>query len=148
MKMNNIKQPRPPSESSLPTPTNASQISVSELALALKKTLEDSFGYVRVRGEISGYRGPHASGHAYFALKDATARIDAVIWRTSFARMRVKPEEGLEVVATGKITSFPAKSTYQIVIESLEPAGVGALMALLETRRLKLAAERRLRREP
>ncbi len=121
--------------------TNAPEVTVSELSNALKRAIEDRFGYVRVRGEISGYRGPHSSGHAYFSLKDANARLDAVIWRTSFLRMRVKPEEGLEVVATGRLTTFPGKSSYQIVIEQLELAGLGALMALLEARRKKLAAE-------
>ena len=120
---------------------NAPEITVSELSGALKRAIEDRFGYVRVRGEISGYRGPHSSGHAYFSLKDEGARIDAVIWRTAFQRLRLKPEEGLEVVATGKLTTFPGKSSYQIVIEALELAGVGALMALLEARRKKLAAE-------
>ncbi len=121
--------------------SNATEITVSELAGALKRTLEDRFGYVRVRGEISGYRGPHSSGHVYFSIKDAGARLDAVIWKGVFGRMRVRPEEGLEVIATGKITTFPGKSAYQIIIESIEPAGVGALMALLEARRRKLAAE-------
>src|SRR3954469_13900202 len=93
---------------------NLSQVSVSELSAALKKTLEDRFGYVRVRGEISGYRGPHSSGHVYFSLKDAGARLDAVIWKTTFQRMRTRPEEGLEVIATGRITAFGAKSSYQI----------------------------------
>src|ERR1700730_7459338 len=92
-------------------PTNAPEITVSELSNALKRAIEDRFGYVRVRGEISGYRGPHSSGHAYFCLKDATALLDAVIWRTAFLRMRIKPEEGLEVVATGKLTTFPGKSS-------------------------------------
>jgi exodeoxyribonuclease VII large subunit len=122
-------------------PTNAPEISVSELSNALKRTLEDRFGFVRVRGEVSNYRGPHSSGHVYFSLKDQNARIDAVIWRSVFARMRVRPEEGLEVIAAGKVTTFPGKSAYQIIIESLEPAGVGALMALVEARRVKLAAE-------
>ncbi|HSV00543.1 MAG TPA: exodeoxyribonuclease VII large subunit [Roseiarcus sp.] len=122
-------------------PTNAPEITVSELANALKRAIEDRFGYVRVRGEISGYRGRHSSGHAYFCLKDANARLDAVVWRTALQRMRLKPEEGLEVVATGRLTTFPGKSTYQIVIESLELAGIGALMALLEARRRKLAEE-------
>ena len=123
------------------TRTNIAELSVSELAGAIKSTLEDSFGYVRLRGEISGYRGPHSSGHCYFALKDDKAKIEAVIWRASFARLKVKPEEGLEVIAVGRVTTFPGKSTYQIVVESLEPAGVGALMALLEERKKKLAAE-------
>ena len=121
--------------------SNAPEITVSELASALKRAIEDRFGYVRVRGEISGYRGPHSSGHAYFSLKDAGARLDAVVWRTTLQRMRLKPEEGLEVVATGRLTTFPGKSSYQIVIETLELAGIGALMALLEARRRKLAEE-------
>lgn len=121
--------------------TNAPELSVSELANALKRTVEDRFGRVRVRGEISNYRGPHASGHAYFSLKDQSARLDAVIWKGTFLRLRTRPQEGLEVVATGKITTFPGKSSYQIVIEAMEPAGVGALMALLDERRRKLAAE-------
>ncbi|MFO1111500.1 MAG: exodeoxyribonuclease VII large subunit [Bradyrhizobium sp.] len=120
---------------------NAPEFTVSELSNALKRTVEDAYGHVRVRGEISGFRGPHSSGHCYFALKDENAKIDAVIWRFNHARMRFKPQEGLEVIATGKLTTFPGKSAYQIVIESLEPAGVGALMALLEERKKKLAAE-------
>ena len=120
---------------------NAPEFSVSELSGALKRAIEDRFGYVRVRGEVSGYRGPHSSGHVYFSLKDASARLDAVIWKGAFGRMRVRPEEGLEVIVTGKITTFPGKSAYQIIVESLEPAGVGALMALLEARRRKLAEE-------
>jgi len=120
---------------------NIPEWTVSELSAALKRTVEDTYGHVRVRGEISGFRGPHSSGHAYFALKDEGARIDAVVWKTALGRMRIKPEEGLEVIATGRLTTFPGRSTYQIVIESLEPAGLGALMALLEQRKKKLAAE-------
>jgi exodeoxyribonuclease VII large subunit len=120
---------------------NIAEWTVSELSAALKRTVEESYGQIRVRGEISGYRGPHSSGHAYFALKDASARIDAVIWKTAFGRMRIKPEDGLEVVATGRLTTYPGRSTYQIVIETLEPAGLGALMALLEQRKRTLAAE-------
>lgn len=121
--------------------SNAGEYSVSEIANALKRTLEDTFGHVRIRGEISGYRGPHSSGHCYFSIKDEGAKLDAVIWRGSFGRLRSKMQEGLEVIATGKITSYPMKSAYQIIIESIEPAGVGALMALLEERRKKLTAE-------
>src|SRR5689334_2011321 len=120
---------------------NIPEWSVSELSAALKRTVEDAYGYVRVRGEISGYRGPHSSGHCYFSLKDEGARIDAVIWKGVFGRIRFKPEEGLEVIATGRLTTYPGKSSYQIVIDRLEPAGVGALMALLEERKKKLAAE-------
>ncbi|MEQ1671725.1 MAG: exodeoxyribonuclease VII large subunit [Hyphomicrobium sp.] len=120
---------------------NAPEFSVSELSGAIKRALEDGFGYVRLKGEISGYRGPHSSGHCYFALKDDKAKIDAVIWKGVFGRLRFKPEEGMEVIAQGKITTFPGKSNYQIVIEALEPAGAGALMALLEERKRKFAAE-------
>src|SRR5690349_9778363 len=122
-------------------PSNAQEWSVSDLAGALKRTLEDAFGFVRLRGEVSGYRGPHSSGHAYFCLKDQNARIDAVIWKGSFSRLKIRPEEGMEVIATGRITTFPGSSKYQIVVDSLEPAGIGALMALLEERRRKLTAE-------
>ncbi len=120
---------------------NLVELSVSEVSAALKRTVEDNFSHVRVRGEISGYRGPHSSGHVYFALKDEGARIDAVIWKGVFGKLRVKPEEGLEVIVTGRITTYPGRSNYQIVIETLEPSGLGALMALLEERKKKLAAE-------
>ena len=121
--------------------TNAAEYTVSELSGALKRTVEDRFGNVRVRGEISGYRGPHSSGHAYFALKDERSRLEAVIWKGTFSRLKFRPEEGMEVVASGKLTTYPGSSKYQIVIDNLEPAGAGALMALLEERRRKLAAE-------
>lgn len=124
-----------------PAKSNTGEYSVSEIATALKRTLEDSFGHVRVRGEISGFKGPSASGHCYFSIKDEGAKLDAVIWRGSFSRLRARMQEGLEVIATGKITSYPMKSNYQIVIESIEPAGAGALMALLEERKRKLTAE-------
>ncbi|MEH3116225.1 MAG: exodeoxyribonuclease VII large subunit [Methylorubrum populi] len=120
---------------------NAPEWSVGDLAAALRRTLEDAFGHVRLRGEISGYRGPHGSGHAYFSLKDGTAKIDAVVWKGVLGRLRQKPKEGLEVVATGKITTFAGKSSYQIVVDSMEPAGIGAWMALLEERKRQLAAE-------
>ena len=120
---------------------NVVEFSVSELSQAVKRAIEDGFGWVRVRGEVSGYRGPHSSGHAYFSLKDEGAKIDAVVWRGAFQKLRFKPQEGLEVVATGRLTTFPGSSKYQIVIEMLEPAGVGALMALLEERKKTLAAE-------
>ncbi len=121
--------------------SNAAELSVTELSSALKRTVEDRFGYVRVRGEISGYRGPHSSGHVYFALKDQGAKIDAVMWKGVFGKLRVRPEEGMEVIATGKVTTYPGKSSYQIIVETIEPAGVGALMALLEERKRKLGAE-------
>jgi exodeoxyribonuclease VII large subunit len=121
--------------------SNAEAMSVGELSQALKRTIEDRFGFVRVRGEISGYRGPHSSGHCYFSIKDDTAKLDAVIWRGTFNKLRSKLAEGLEVIASGKVTSYPGKSSYQIVIENVEPAGIGALMAVLEERKKKLSAE-------
>jgi len=124
-----------------PALLNVVEWTVSEVSAVLKRTVEDNFSHVRVRGEISGYRGPHSSGHVYFALKDEGARIDAVIWKGVFGKLRVKPEEGLEVIVTGRITTYPGRSNYQIVIETLEPSGLGALMALLEERKKKLAAE-------
>ena len=129
------------SELAAESKTNAAEYTVSEISGALKRTVEDAFGNVRVRGEISSYRGPHSSGHAYFCLKDDRARIDAVVWRTAMARLKFQPEEGMEVIATGKLTTYPGKSTYQIVIDRLEPAGAGALMALIEERKRKLQAE-------
>jgi len=121
--------------------SNIAEFTVSELSTAIKRTVEDAFGLVRLRGEISGYRGPHSSGHVYLSLKDERARIDAVIWRGTFSSLKFKPEEGLEVIVTGRVTTFPGKSSYQIVIEQLEPAGAGALMALLEERKKRFAAE-------
>ena len=124
-----------------PRGSNAPEFTVSELARSVKNTVEDRFGQVRVRGEIGGFRGRHSSGHAYFSLKDQDATLDAVIWRGAWNRLGVKPEEGLEVIASGRLTTFPKKSSYQIVVDQLEPAGVGALMKLLEERRQRLAAE-------
>ena len=121
--------------------SNASEFTVSEISGALKRVVEDAFGYVRVRGEISGYRGPHTSGHAYFALKDERSRLEAVIWRGVFSKLKFLPEEGLEIIASGKLTTYPGSSKYQIVIDRIEPAGAGALMALLEARKKKLAEE-------
>src|SRR6202023_1404661 len=120
---------------------NAPEFTVSELSSALKRTVEDAYGHVRVRGEISGFRGPHSSGHCYFALKDESAKIEAVIWKGVHSRMRFKPQEGLEVIATGKLTTYPGSSKYPIVIEAIEPAGIGALRALMEERKRKLGAE-------
>ena len=120
---------------------NVPEYSVSQLSNHVRRTLEDSFGHVKIRGEISGYRGRHSSGHCYFALKDERARIDAVVWRGVFSKLKFKPEEGMEVIVTGKVSSYPGSSKYQIVIESMEPAGVGALMALLEERKKKFTEE-------
>jgi exodeoxyribonuclease VII large subunit len=119
---------------------NVAEYSVSELAAALRRTLEDSYGYIRVRGEISGFK-KHSSGHCYFALKDDAACLDAVCWRTTALRLSFKPQDGLEVVATGRVTTYPTRSKYQLIVDRLAPAGIGALMALLEQRRKQLAAE-------
>jgi exodeoxyribonuclease VII large subunit len=119
---------------------NLPELTVSELSASLKRTLEDAFGYVRVRGELGNVKY-HSSGHVYVDLKDDKACLAGVIWRTSAARIKVKLEAGLEVVVTGRITTYPGQSKYQIVIDTLEPAGLGALMALLEERKKKLAAE-------
>src|SRR6266700_3398146 len=120
---------------------NIVEWTVSELSAALRRTVEDAYGYVRVRGEISGFKGPSPSGHVYLRLKDDKAVLEGVIWKGTYGRMRVKPEEGLDVIVSGKLTTFPGSSKYQIVIDTLEPAGIGALMKLLEERKKKLAAE-------
>jgi exodeoxyribonuclease VII large subunit len=119
---------------------NAQAMSVSELSSALKRTVEDRFGHVRVRGEISGFKRA-ASGHIYFSLKDENARLDAVMWKGGVARLPFAPEDGLEVVATGKLTTYAGRSNYQIVVESLEVAGEGAMMLLLEKLKARLSAE-------
>jgi len=119
---------------------NSPPLSVSELSGALKRTIENAFGQVRVRGEISGFKR-HTSGHCYFTLKDENACIDAVIWRTSAVTLAFRPEDGAEVMATGKLTTYPGRSKYQIVVDRMELAGEGALLALLERRRKALAAE-------
>src|SRR5690242_3069048 len=124
-----------------PALNNVVEWTVSELSAALRRTVEDAYGYVRVRGEISGFKGASPSGHVYFRLKDDKAVLEAVVWKGTFGRMRVRPEEGLDVIVSGKLTTFAGSSKYQIVIDTLEPAGIGALMALLEERKKKLAAE-------
>ena len=119
---------------------NLPEFTVSEISQAVKRTLEGAFERVRVRGEISGFKRA-ASGHLYFALKDEEAKLDAVCWRGTAGRLAIKPEDGLEVIATGRISSYPGRSSYQLVVESLEPAGEGALLKLLEERRRRLGAE-------
>ena len=119
---------------------NSPPFSVSELSGALKRTVEEAFGHVRVRGEISGWKR-HGSGHCYFTLKDDSANIDAVLWRGQAARLQFAPEDGAEVIASGKLTTYPGRSKYQLVVDKLELAGEGALMALLDKRRRALAAE-------
>jgi exodeoxyribonuclease VII large subunit len=115
-------------------------MSVSDLSMRLKRTVEDAFGFVRVRGEVSGWKRA-ASGHCYLCLKDDKAVIDGVLWKAGAAALQFRPEDGIEVIATGKLTTYPGRSRYQIVIERLELAGQGALMALLDKRRRALAAE-------
>ncbi|HET7335587.1 MAG TPA: exodeoxyribonuclease VII large subunit, partial [Rhizomicrobium sp.] len=123
-----------------PDGANLPEFSVSEISAALKRTVEDSFPFVRVRGEISGLKFA-SSGHVYFDLKDDKAVINAIIWRGVAGKLRQKPEAGIEVVVTGRVTTYPGSSRYQIIVERLELAGLGALMALLEQRKKKLAAE-------
>ena len=119
---------------------NSPALSVSELSGALRRTIETTFEQVRVRGEISGFKR-HNSGHCYFTLKDENACIDAVIWRGSAVALAFRPEDGAEVIAAGKLTTYPGRSKYQIVVDRMELAGEGALLALLERRRKTLAAE-------
>lgn len=123
-----------------PARDNNPPLSISELSFALKRTLEDRFGHVRLRGEVSKVNH-HASGHVYLTLKDDKSAIDGVIWKGSVRGLGVRPETGLEVIVTGKITSYPARSSYQIVIETMEAAGAGALLAQLERLKAKLASE-------
>src|SRR5437762_12984443 len=123
-----------------PAADNAPAYSVSELAFALKRTLEDAYGFVRLRGELSKVTH-HSNGHVYLTLKDERAAIDGVVWKGNVRGLGVRPEQGLEVIVTGKITAYPAGSRYQIVIETMEAAGVGALLAQLEKVKAKLAAE-------
>lgn len=125
---------------------NAEPLSVSALSQLLKRTVEDRFGYVRLRGELSGVKRA-ASGHMYCSLKDERAVIDGVMWKGTTSRLAFQPEDGLEVIVTGKLTTFPGRSKYQIVMESLEMAGEGALLALLEKTRLRLEAEGLFARE-
>jgi exodeoxyribonuclease VII large subunit len=115
-------------------------LTVSEISALLKRTVEESFPRVRVRGEISGFKRA-ASGHLYFTLKDENAVLDGVAWRGTAERLGLKPEDGMEVVATGRLTTYPGRSRYQMVVDTMELAGEGALLKLLEERRKKLAAE-------
>lgn len=119
---------------------NTPEFSVSEIAGAVKQTLEGAFGRVRVRGEITELK-VYGSGHTYFALKDEGAKIKGIIWKFAAGRVGLKPENGVEVIATGKITSYPERSEYQLIVERLEYAGAGALLARIEALRVKLNAE-------
>jgi exodeoxyribonuclease VII large subunit len=115
-------------------------MSVSELAFSLKRTLEETYGHVRVRGELSRVK-IHTSGHLYSDLKDADSVINVVCWKGTLSKLQIRPEEGLEVVCTGRVSSYPSRSNYQLIIETMELAGQGALLKMLEDRRRKLAAE-------
>lgn len=119
---------------------NASALSITEISQLLKRTVEDRFGFVRVRGELSGVKRA-ASGHLYLSLKDEGARLDGVMWKGNVARLGFMPEDGVEVIATGKLTTYPGRSNYQIVIERMEIAGEGALLALLAKTKARLEAE-------
>lgn len=132
MRYANVQKPDPTS--------NIPEYSVSDLAFSIKSSLEESYGRIRVRGELSRVK-VHTSGHMYSTLKDDKANLDVVCWRGSLSKLSVKPEEGLEVICTGRISSYPARSNYQLIIESMELAGEGALLKLLEERKKKLAAE-------
>ncbi len=123
-----------------PAPTNAAEYTVSELSGAVKKVIEGEFGLIRVRGEVGRVSRP-VSGHLYFDLKDDRNVIAAISWKGQVARMQVRPEEGMEVVATGRMTTFPGQSKYQLIVDDVAPAGAGALMVMLEKRRMALAAE-------
>ena len=127
-----------------PTTENAEHnlpiLTVGEISRALKQTIEGAFALVRVRGEVSGFKRA-ASGHLYFALKDAEAVLDAVCWRGTVGRLGLEPEDGMEVVVSGRLTTYASRSRYQIVVDSMELAGAGALLKLLEERRARLAAE-------
>ncbi len=119
---------------------NDAALTVSQIAGQIKRVVEGEFGHVRVRGEISRFTRA-GSGHCYWSLKDDKAVLDAVMWKTVAGRLAFRPEEGLEVICEGKLTTYPGRSRYQIVVERMEPAGEGALMAMLEARKKQLAAE-------
>jgi exodeoxyribonuclease VII large subunit len=123
-----------------PVRSNLPEYTVSELSAALKRTIEQGFNYVRVRGEVSGFKR-HSSGHCYFALKDSDAVLDSVCWRGTALKLAVKPEDGMEVVCIGRLTTYPGRSKYQLVVDAMELAGIGALLKMLEDRRKRLAAE-------
>ena len=122
------------------TNTNNPVYSVSEFSHVIKKLVETNFSYVRIRGEISRPSFP-GSGHVYFTLKDTDGTIAAIIWKYTLPRLSIKPEEGIEVICTGKVTTFAGQSKYQIIVESMEVAGEGALLKMLEDRRKKLLKE-------
>ncbi len=136
----NPDRPNSPDNRNSASKGNVTEFTVSELSFAVKRTVERGFEHVRVRGELGRISQP-ASGHIYLDLKDDKAVLNGVIWKGNARKMKIRPEQGLEVIATGKLTTFPGQSRYQIIIDSIEPAGVGALMQLLEQLKARLQAE-------
>src|ERR1700729_492353 len=129
-----MDDPRPAPVSNMP------EYPVSEISGAVKRTLETTFGRVRVRGELTEVKR-YPSGHIYLSLKDDGAKISGIVWKGSVARLGMVPENGVEVIATGRITAYAERSSYQLIIERMEYAGAGALLARIEMLRLRLAAE-------
>ena len=123
-----------------PALSNVPEMSVSELANSLKRTLEETFGHIRIRGELSGVKVA-ASGHLYGDIKDENSNINIICWRGTLSKLNIKPEDGMDVIVTGKVSSYPKSSRYQVIINSMELAGEGALLKMLEERRKKLATE-------
>ena len=123
-----------------PLVSNVPEYSVSEIAGAVKRTLEGNFGRVRVRGEITELKR-YPSGHIYFSLKDEAAKLSGIVWKSAVSRLGMVPENGVEVVATGRISSYAERSSYQLIVERMEYAGAGALLARIEMLRLRLAEE-------
>src|SRR5271155_1681894 len=120
--------------------TNLPEFTVSEISGAIKRTLEGEFGRVRVRGEITEMKR-YPSGHIYFSLKDESAKLSGIVWKNAVSRLGLKPENGVEVIATGRISAYGERSSYQLIVERMEYAGAGALLARIEGLRLRLAAE-------
>jgi len=136
--MDDPRQSNAPSGS--PNPTNLPEFTVSEISGAIKRTLEGEFGRVRVRGEITEMKR-YPSGHIYFSLKDEGAKLSGIVWKNATARLGLVPENGVEVIATGRISAYGERSSYQMIVERMEYAGVGALLARIENLRIRLAAE-------
>src|SRR5580658_3955417 len=120
--------------------TNLPEFTVSEISGAIKRTLEGEFGRVRVRGEITEMKR-YPSGHIYFSLKDESAKLSGIVWKNSVSRLGLAPENGVEVIATGRISAYSERSSYQMIVERMEYAGAGALLARIEMLRVRLAAE-------
>lgn len=123
-----------------PTPTNLPEYSVTEISGAVKRALESAFGRVRIKGEITELKR-YPSGHIYFSLKDESSKISGIVWKSSVSRLGMVPENGAEVIATGRVTAYGERSSYQLIVERMEFAGAGALLARIEALRLKLLAE-------